>query len=204
MAGVQVRKLPPEEIPGATFLHDGEAIRAGDGSMRAVWTPGHSQDHCCFVDDSAREIYCGDLIRAGGTIVIAASRGGDLRAYLQSLERVRSLAPRRLFPGHGPAIEDPAAAIDCTCGIAPNAMCKSWRRCAAVWTHRRQSRLASTWDSIRRSNERPSTPSWRIWSSWRPKGECRNGARRGGWSSARNSHSLQGAAFGPSHAVCCN
>ena len=112
MAGVQVRKLPPEEIPGATFLNDGEAIRAGDGSMRAVWTPGHSQDHCCFVDDSAREIYCGDLIRAGGTIVIAASRGGDLRAYLQSLERVRSLAPRRLLPGHGPAIEDPAAAID--------------------------------------------------------------------------------------------
>ena len=80
--------------------------------MRAVWTPGHSQDHCCFADDSAREIYCGDLIRAGGTIVIAASRGGDLRAYLHSLERVRSLAPRRLFPGHGPAIEDPAAAID--------------------------------------------------------------------------------------------
>jgi glyoxylase-like metal-dependent hydrolase (beta-lactamase superfamily II) len=110
--GVQVRKMPPDEISGATFLHDGEAIRAGDGSMRAVWTPGHSQDHCCFVDDSAREIYCGDLIRAGGTIVIAASRGGDLRAYLQSLERVRSLAPRRLFPGHGPAIEDPAAAID--------------------------------------------------------------------------------------------
>jgi glyoxylase-like metal-dependent hydrolase (beta-lactamase superfamily II) len=109
---VQVRKMPPDEIPGATFFGDGEAVRAGDGSMRAVWTPGHSQDHCCFVDDSAREIFCGDLIRAGGTIVIAASRGGDLRAYLHSLERVRSLAPRRLFPGHGPAIEDPAAAID--------------------------------------------------------------------------------------------
>jgi glyoxylase-like metal-dependent hydrolase (beta-lactamase superfamily II) len=110
--GVQIRKLPPEEVIGATFLDDGEVIQAGDTSLRAVSTPGHSPDHCCFVDDAARQIYCGDLIRAGGTIVIAASRGGDLRAYLQSLERVRSLAPRRLLPGHGAAIDDPASAID--------------------------------------------------------------------------------------------
>ena len=48
----------------------------------------------------------------GGTIVIAASRGGDLRAYLDSLRRVRALGAKRLLPGHGPAIEDPDDAID--------------------------------------------------------------------------------------------
>jgi glyoxylase-like metal-dependent hydrolase (beta-lactamase superfamily II) len=64
------------------------------------------------VDDEAREIFCGDLIRAGGTIVIAASRGGNLRAYLDSLKRIRAVAARRLLPGHGPAIDDPEGAID--------------------------------------------------------------------------------------------
>jgi glyoxylase-like metal-dependent hydrolase (beta-lactamase superfamily II) len=108
---VRVRKMPPGP-PNATFLDDGEEVRAGDASLRAVWTPGHSVDHGCFVDEAAREIYCGDLIRAGGTIVIAASRGGDLRAYLESLKRVRSLSARRLLPGHGPAIDDPESAID--------------------------------------------------------------------------------------------
>jgi ribonuclease/clavin/mitogillin len=108
--GVRVRALGPNPPSGAGALADGEHLHAGDGILRVLATPGHAPDHCCFV--AAEAVYCGDLIRAGGTIVIAASRGGDLRAYLQSLQRVRSLAPRRLFPGHGPAIDDPQAAID--------------------------------------------------------------------------------------------
>jgi glyoxylase-like metal-dependent hydrolase (beta-lactamase superfamily II) len=44
--------------------------------------------------------------------VIPVSKGGDLRAYLTSLRRVRELAPRRLLPGHGPIVDDPAALID--------------------------------------------------------------------------------------------
>ena len=45
-------------------------------------------------------------------IVIPASKGGDLRAYLESLRLVRALAPRRLLLRHGPIIEDPAALVD--------------------------------------------------------------------------------------------
>jgi endoribonuclease LACTB2 len=48
----------------------------------------------------------------GGTVVIPASAGGNLRDYLESLRRVRALAPQRLLPGHGPVIVDPAALID--------------------------------------------------------------------------------------------
>ena len=45
-------------------------------------------------------------------MVIPATRGGDLTAYLDSLRRVRALRPRRLFPGHGPIVEHPEALID--------------------------------------------------------------------------------------------
>ena len=90
----------------------GDAIEAGDTLVQPVPTPGHSPDHVCYFDRESRDLYCGDLIRSGGSIVIPASKGGNLRHYLDSLARVRSLSPGRLLPGHGPIIDDPIAAID--------------------------------------------------------------------------------------------
>jgi glyoxylase-like metal-dependent hydrolase (beta-lactamase superfamily II) len=97
---------------GSHPLGDGEVVRAGDGLLRALHTPGHAPDHVCFHDETTGDAYCGDLVRLGGTVVIPARRGGDLRAYLASLSRLASLGPRRLFPGHGPVVDDPAALID--------------------------------------------------------------------------------------------
>jgi glyoxylase-like metal-dependent hydrolase (beta-lactamase superfamily II) len=90
----------------------GEPIPAGDGVLEIIPTPGHAPDHLCFYDREAGDLYCGDLARRGGTIVIPVSKGGDLRAYLASLRRVRDLNPIRLLPGHGPIVDDPVALID--------------------------------------------------------------------------------------------
>lgn len=83
-----------------------------DPRLEIIPTPGHAPDHLCFFDRESGDLYCGDLARLGGTIVIPSRKGGDLRAYLESLRRVRDLAPRRMLPGHGPIIEDPIALID--------------------------------------------------------------------------------------------
>lgn len=105
--GVVVRGGPGEA------LRDGEVFTiVGLASLVALATPGHAADHFCFLDEGSRELYCGDLVRLGGTVVIPASRGGDLRAYLASLERVRDLRPSRLLPAHGEVIEDPARLIE--------------------------------------------------------------------------------------------
>ena len=98
--------------PSAQPFTDGETIVAGDGALTAVFTPGHSPDHFCFFDEEKREIFSGDLVRLGGTVVVPGSRGGDLRSYLSSLVRIRDLQPRRLWPGHGPVIESPRTLID--------------------------------------------------------------------------------------------
>ena len=87
-------------------------ILAGDTELLPVYTPGHAPDHLCFFDRGSGDLYCGDLIRLGGTIVIPASSGGNLREYFASLRLVRGLAPRRLLPGHGAIIDDPPAVID--------------------------------------------------------------------------------------------
>ena len=93
-------------------LDDGETFRAGETSLFAVHTPGHAPDHFCLLDESTRDVYCGDLARIGGTVVIPASRGGSLREYLASLERIRALQPRRLLPAHGTVVTDPQGLID--------------------------------------------------------------------------------------------
>jgi glyoxylase-like metal-dependent hydrolase (beta-lactamase superfamily II) len=91
-------------------IRGGEVIPAGDTDVVAIHTPGHSPDHCCFLQ--GQDLFCGDLARLGGTVVIPAGRGGDLAQYLESLHRVRAMRPRRLLPGHGPAIDDPDAVLD--------------------------------------------------------------------------------------------
>ena len=103
--------------PGASMrihpgLQHGDRIAAGDTQLTVLHTPGHSPDHCCFFDEGSGDLYCGDLARMGGTVVIPAARGGNLKQYLESLRLVASLNPKRLLPGHGPIVEDPRALID--------------------------------------------------------------------------------------------
>jgi glyoxylase-like metal-dependent hydrolase (beta-lactamase superfamily II) len=106
--------LPPEGGSHESRVAAGHEIRvaAGDTTLRVIPTPGHAPDHLCFFDEGSRDLYCGDLARIGGSVVIPASKGGNLRDYLASLKRIRALAPRRLLPGHGPIVTDPIALID--------------------------------------------------------------------------------------------
>jgi glyoxylase-like metal-dependent hydrolase (beta-lactamase superfamily II) len=88
-------------------LHDGQRIPAGDGELQVVHTPGHAPDHVAFWHPASRTLFSGDLVVTGTTVVILASSGGSVREYLHSLKRVLALAPVRLLPAHGPAIDDP-------------------------------------------------------------------------------------------------
>lgn len=88
-------------------LADGDVIDAGDITLVALHTPGHSPDHVCLWHEETRTVLCGDLAMKSGTVWIPASLEGDLAAYLASLERILALEPRQLLPGHGPPIDEP-------------------------------------------------------------------------------------------------
>jgi glyoxylase-like metal-dependent hydrolase (beta-lactamase superfamily II) len=105
-------RWPAVTVMAGRDLADGQSIAAGGATLRALHTPGHAPDHFCFLDEASGGLFCGDMLRRGGTVVIPASQGGDLAAYLASLRRIRELRPARLLPGHGPIVDDPVALVD--------------------------------------------------------------------------------------------
>jgi glyoxylase-like metal-dependent hydrolase (beta-lactamase superfamily II) len=101
-----------EDPAGWRPLRAGETIRAGGGVLTVIYTPGHARDHVCFFDETSKDLYSGDMILQGTTVMIPAGRGGSLRDYLASLESLAALGPARAFPGHGPIIDRPVALIE--------------------------------------------------------------------------------------------
>jgi glyoxylase-like metal-dependent hydrolase (beta-lactamase superfamily II) len=112
--GLEALKFPlPADGADAGWrpLADGQIVRAGDRDLHVIHTPGHALDHVSFWDPDRREAYTGDMVIRPGSVLIPAGRGGSLRDYLRSLDRLAALDPIRLFPGHGPIIDNPHAVI---------------------------------------------------------------------------------------------
>jgi len=97
------------------FIEDGEIIKL-DGEpqlqLHAMHTPGHARGHLCFHDAQRGVLITGDNIVGFGSVLIDPA-DGNMRDYLNSLERMRSLPGLSvLFGGHGPAIATPYQKID--------------------------------------------------------------------------------------------
>lgn len=94
-----------------TWLEDGSIVDTDDGPLTVLHTPGHAPDHLTFWHAESRTLFVGDMLVQGSTVVIPASHGGNLAAYLHSLDRMLRLNPARALPAHGAVIDDPAAVI---------------------------------------------------------------------------------------------
>jgi glyoxylase-like metal-dependent hydrolase (beta-lactamase superfamily II) len=92
-------------------LRDGDRLAVGEHTLTVMHTPGHSPDHVVFWHEASGSVFTGDLVTPGGSVMIPASCGGSLAAYLASLDKVLALGPRQLFPGHGPRVDDARALL---------------------------------------------------------------------------------------------
>src|SRR5207244_2230717 len=89
-----------------TLVDGGDHVAVGDDSLIVLRTPGHSPDHLAFWHEPSRRLFSGDLVVLGSSVMIHASRGGDLSDYLASLHACLALDPARLLPAHGAPIDD--------------------------------------------------------------------------------------------------
>ena len=113
--GCGVRALDPKCRLGSEGLADGDVVEVDGLEVRVVGTPGHTADSLSFVLPAERAVLTGDTVLGRGTTVVAHP-DGQLGAYLDSLDRLHSLADSReigsIWPGHGPVIDDALGALD--------------------------------------------------------------------------------------------
>jgi glyoxylase-like metal-dependent hydrolase (beta-lactamase superfamily II) len=121
-------------------LADGDSF----GPLEVLHVPGHAPDHLVFV--CSEGAFTGDAVLGEGSVFIAPG-GGSLGAYLDGLRRLRSMALPRLFPGHGPVVEDAAAKLD---EYIAHRLERERRILAALESGARteDELLAAAWDSI--------------------------------------------------------
>ena len=93
-----------------TAIDEGSVIRTEGATLRAIYAPGHAEDHLCFVLEEEGSLFSGDNVLGVGTTVIPG-RGGDLCQYLDSLERLLAQAHGTIYPAHGPLIRHGEAKI---------------------------------------------------------------------------------------------
>ncbi len=97
------------------FIEDREVIDlqgTPNIRLRAMHAPGHARGHLCFYEERTGTLISGDNIVGLGSVLIDLPEG-NMRDYLDSLERMRALPNLSvIFGGHGPAIGNPYQKID--------------------------------------------------------------------------------------------
>jgi glyoxylase-like metal-dependent hydrolase (beta-lactamase superfamily II) len=94
----------PDFEPDLTLV-EGDRLPLEERELVVLATPGHSDDHLCFQIDQL--LFSGDHIMGGSSVMVE-----DLLRYLGSLRRLRPLRLERIYPGHGPEIDNPDEVID--------------------------------------------------------------------------------------------
>lgn len=125
-----VYKHEPDEDEGQLDIVDGQVFSVEGATLKAVFAPGHTEDHMAFVLEEEDAIFTGDsefthsrfrLFDSGiieltqNTPVDVLGHGTavfeDLKTYVSSLHRMRDRVQGRGYPGHGAVMENVNARI---------------------------------------------------------------------------------------------
>jgi glyoxylase-like metal-dependent hydrolase (beta-lactamase superfamily II) len=114
---------PKGGFPGAKTrpthtLSEGELY----GSLRCIYTPGHTPGHMSFLDERDGTLYAGDALTSIGGLHVVSDppwffpvtrfATWDQRLCLRSARKLAALRPDRIATGHGRFITNAAPALD--------------------------------------------------------------------------------------------
>ncbi|WCN36332.1 MBL fold metallo-hydrolase [Aneurinibacillus uraniidurans] len=95
-------------------LSDNDEIITGSRTLKVLHTPGHTLGHISLYEPDEGILICGDLFYKNdiGWINIFREGVASVQRSIESLDRLSVLPIQQAYPGHGPQIENPLAAID--------------------------------------------------------------------------------------------
>lgn len=110
------RPAPEGEHQDSSFLPDkvladGERFTTDEFELEVLHTPGHASNHLCYRHREHRILFTGDHIINGSTVVIDPP-DGDMKHYIESLRRLKSVDIASIAPGHGEVFTNPYEVID--------------------------------------------------------------------------------------------
>lgn len=98
------------DVPVAAFsrsagadreLTDNEIIKAGDGFVQILYTPGHTTDSISIYCPTLKALFTGDL-----QFDIKSPGGSYSLEYLLSIEKIAALKLDIIYPGHGQPVTE--------------------------------------------------------------------------------------------------
>jgi glyoxylase-like metal-dependent hydrolase (beta-lactamase superfamily II) len=113
--------------------------------LRTLATPGHAEDHVCFLTETG-VCFSGDLVLGLGSTIVPPG-GNSLAAFMDSLALLQQQEIELIAPGHGPWITDPAAKL---AEYVEHRQMRERRLLETLATGERSraSLLATVWDDI--------------------------------------------------------
>ena len=130
-----------DQLEAEVVLPEGGAVHFG---LRALATPGHADDHVCFLSDGV--CFSGDLVLGLGSTIVPPG-GNSLAAFMDSLARLQAEEIELIAPGHGPWVTDPTAKL---AEYVEHRQMRERRLIAALekGERSRAALLATVWDDV--------------------------------------------------------
>lgn len=98
--------------PDRTLSHD-DLIQTDEFTLRTIHTPGHVDNHLCYLLEEDGIFIAGDHLMNGSTVVIIPPEG-DMQDYIDSLQRMLDYSIQAIAPGHGELMKNPRELVEWT------------------------------------------------------------------------------------------
>ena len=126
-AGVPLNRLKPvkarfsffkslcDPVDKVSIMGDGDEFTGEGYRLKVIYTPGHSPGSCCLYEPDRKILFSGDHIIKHITpnpivelkrTYLKDQNYQSLKAYQNSLDKLKGLDVRFVFPGHGEYIDD--------------------------------------------------------------------------------------------------